>query len=143
MSEDLGPGHAVLAIPDDTRTYWIWPVNYKLNWRQAVVVGPAEKDSHWIVRHDGGSEAVLHREAFMRVSFHVYALGQQGQRLMDTGMFSDMGMYASARTAEGADEIAMDFFDDPRVAAASVDQYLQEAPGSVWKFHRHLKTIER
>lgn len=142
MSE-MEHGDAVLAIPGDARqSYQTFPVNWELDWQEAVVVGPAAKEDYWIIRFADGAEATLHRIAFMPLSFHAQAYGERGQALMDAGIFSDMGMYADSRTLKGAEEDAQNMFDrDQRVTSVTIGTYIQESIS--WKPGRHLKTIER
>lgn len=143
MSEELTPGHTVLAIRNDDRRFWSWPVNYELAWEQATVVDQGDKEDYWVLSFEDDTRVTRHREAFMRIDFHVDALGDRGQLLMDTGMFSGMGMYASSKTLDGAEEIARNFFRDPRVHACGISTYIQETQDSSWKWHRFLKTIQK
>jgi hypothetical protein len=140
--ENLAPGHAILAIPNDSRTCWAWPVNYRLGWEQAEIVGPASSDDEWIVHFRDAPTAVLPRGAFMRLSYHVQAYGA-GQALMDTGILSDMGKYADCYTWGAADEATQHMFDDARVDSVEIGQYVQETRGMSWRPLRHLKIVPR
>ncbi|MEU6720376.1 hypothetical protein ABZ897_53750 [Nonomuraea sp. NPDC046802] len=142
MAEDLGPGHAVLAIKNDTRRFYSWPVDYGLAWEQAVVMYQADERDCWVLGFEDGTRVARHREAFMRLSFHTQAYGERGQALMDTGIFSDMGMYADSRTLEGAEEVARNMFSDTRVASVGIERNIQETRGSSWKPGKYVKTIK-
>lgn len=76
--------------------------------------------------------------------YHVKGCDAAGVELMDTGLVSDMGMYASMSTLEAAHEWAASAFArDARVAQVQVSIY-RRTPRSVgWVFHKGLTTIHR
>lgn len=76
--------------------------------------------------------------------FHVQAYGRDGQGLMDTAPFSDMGMYASMKTEAEADAWAANAFaTDARVHSVGVSIYRRSWRTVSWVFHRGVKTIHR